>query len=237
MPTQSRYRCVATLRSHTTGARACVLSNKASEQSGAQVKCVAALSNGRVVSGSWDRTLMVWGASSELPPDAELRDVDKIEPRVDCSSTPRRAQVLCVAALPNGRVVSGSGDRHAQGGISEFMPPDTMASAGRRLVEQRVDASPSTRRAQVMCVADPTEPHRRVRIGRHYRSRCGTYPRGQCIDADRAHEGRGAGVQSNRASTPRLTTGGRSFASPSCRTAASCPGRTTARSRCGRVER
>ena len=64
MPTQSRYRCVATLRGHTTNARACVLSNKASEQSGAQVQCVAALSNGRVVSGSYDRTLMVWGASS-----------------------------------------------------------------------------------------------------------------------------------------------------------------------------
>ena len=31
--------------------------------------------------------------------------------RVDCSSTPRRAQVLCVVALSNGRVVSGSRDR------------------------------------------------------------------------------------------------------------------------------
>ena len=60
MPTQSRYRCVATLRGHTTNARACVLSNKASEQSGAQVRCVAALPNGRVVSGSWDNTLKVW---------------------------------------------------------------------------------------------------------------------------------------------------------------------------------
>ena len=30
--------------------------------------------------------------------------------RVDCSSTPRRAQVWCVAVLPNGDVVSGSDD-------------------------------------------------------------------------------------------------------------------------------
>ena len=29
---------------------------------------------------------------------------------VDCSSTPRGAQVYCVAALPDGRVVSGSYD-------------------------------------------------------------------------------------------------------------------------------
>ena len=33
-----------------------------------------------------------------------------VEPRVDCSSTPRGAQVYCVAALPDGRVVSGSDD-------------------------------------------------------------------------------------------------------------------------------
>ena len=33
-----------------------------------------------------------------------------VEARVDRSSTPRRAQVLCVAALSNGRLVSGSSD-------------------------------------------------------------------------------------------------------------------------------
>ena len=34
-----------------------------------------------------------------------------VEPRVDCSSTPRRAQVRCVAVQSNGRVVSASVDR------------------------------------------------------------------------------------------------------------------------------
>ena len=33
-----------------------------------------------------------------------------VEQRVDCSPTPRRAQVNCVAALPDGRVVSGGRD-------------------------------------------------------------------------------------------------------------------------------
>ena len=33
-----------------------------------------------------------------------------VEQRVDCSSTPRGAQVKCVVALSNGRVVSGSFD-------------------------------------------------------------------------------------------------------------------------------
>ena len=33
-----------------------------------------------------------------------------VEPCVNCSSTLRRAQVLCIAVLPHGRVVSGSGD-------------------------------------------------------------------------------------------------------------------------------
>ena len=117
MPTQARHRCVARLRGHTSNARACVLSNKASEQSGAQVRCVAALPNGHVVSGSDDNTLMVWDMSTgqcRRTLRGHTRDARRrrpVEPRVDRSSTPRRAQVWCVAALPDGRVVSGSDDR------------------------------------------------------------------------------------------------------------------------------
>ena len=95
MATQSDYRCVATLRGHTNWARACVLSNKASEQqSGAQVTCVAALSNGRVVSGSGDCTLRVWDVSSGeclgtlRGHTRHARHRRPVEPCVDCSSTP-----------------------------------------------------------------------------------------------------------------------------------------------------
>ena len=176
MADELRYRCVATLRGHTNNARACVLSNKASEQqSGAQDLCVAALPDGRVVSGSGDRTLKVWDVSRgrlvrtlrghtdsarrrrPVEPIARRRRDGRrsgVSPpcrttascpgrgttrsrcgtcrevgssgrcagtrtqrgagvqstqRVDRSSTQRRAQVNCVAALPNGRVVSGGG--------------------------------------------------------------------------------------------------------------------------------
>ena len=80
--------------------------------------CVAALPNGNcyIVSGSWDRTLKVWDASSGeclqtlRGHTGVARRRRPVERRVDRSSTPRRAQVLCVAVLPNGRVVSGSDD-------------------------------------------------------------------------------------------------------------------------------
>ena len=80
--------------------------------------CVAALPNGNcyIVSGSWDRTLKVWDASSGeclqtlRGHTGVARRRRPVERRVDRSSTPRRAQVLCVAVLPNGRVVSGSRD-------------------------------------------------------------------------------------------------------------------------------
>ena len=47
------------------------------------------------MSGSNDNTLKVWDASN----------------RASIASTPRGAQVICVAVLRNGRVVSGSRDR------------------------------------------------------------------------------------------------------------------------------
>ncbi len=78
--------------------------------------CVTVLSNGRVVSGSIDNTLMVWDA---LTGDCRqtlhghtnvARRRRPVEQRDDCSPTLRGAQVMCVAVLPNGRVVSGSRD-------------------------------------------------------------------------------------------------------------------------------
>ena len=82
----------------------------------AQVDCVAALSHGRVVSGSSDNTLKVWDVSSgdclyTLNGHTNWAGCRRpVEQRDDCSPTLRGAQVMCVAVLPNGRVVSGSRD-------------------------------------------------------------------------------------------------------------------------------
>ena len=81
----------------------------------AQVRCVAVLSNGRIVSGSDDRRLKVWNVSSGACLQTlrghrrTVRGRRPVKPRVDRSSTPRRAQVRCVA-VQYGRVVSGSED-------------------------------------------------------------------------------------------------------------------------------
>ena len=83
----------------------------------AQVRSVAVLLNGNIVSGSGDNTLKVWDASSERCLQTLRGHMDSVrrrrpvKPRVDRSSTPRRAQVLCVAVLSNGDIVSGSLDR------------------------------------------------------------------------------------------------------------------------------
>ena len=78
--------------------------------------CVAVMPNGRIVSGSGDHTLKVWDVSSGQCLQTlsghnwPARGRRPVEQRVDRSSTPRRAQVSCVVALSNGRVVSGSSD-------------------------------------------------------------------------------------------------------------------------------
>ena len=85
---------------------------------GAQVLCVAVLPNGRIVSGSIDDTLKVWDATSGTclhtltGHTSTARHQCPKELRIDCSSTPRGAQVMCVAVLSKGRVVSGSGDSY-----------------------------------------------------------------------------------------------------------------------------
>ena len=92
-------RCLRTLRGHSY-----------------QVRVVAVLEGDRIVSASVDHTLKVWSLTSGeclqtlRGHTGVARRRRPVERRVDRSSTPRRAQVLCVAVLPNGRVVSGSRD-------------------------------------------------------------------------------------------------------------------------------
>ena len=80
--------------------------------------CVAVLPNGQVVSGSLDDTLIFWDASDgrrvrQL--EGHRGDARPRRPtRVAASGArlrPPRAQVSCVAVLPNGQIVSGSSDK------------------------------------------------------------------------------------------------------------------------------
>ena len=67
--------------------------------------------------GSQDRTLKVWDALTGACIQTLTGHTNyalrrrPVGPRIGRSSTPRGAQVSCVVALPNGRVVSGSNDR------------------------------------------------------------------------------------------------------------------------------
>ena len=68
---------------------------------------VACLSNERVVSASDDKTIKVWNLAGGIPlPGSPIF-------RVECLHTLRghRSSVLCVAALPRDRIVSGSRDK------------------------------------------------------------------------------------------------------------------------------
>jgi len=160
-------------------------------------------------------------------------------PRVDRSSTPRRAQVECVAVLPNGRIVSGSIDctlkvwrrstgecrRTLTGHTDWARRPRPVKPRGRSLADAATGAGPVRRRP-------PGRP-RRVRVARPHAQGVGRVERSVPPDVDRAHpRAAPASTRHNafdRSSTPR---GRRSRASPSCRTATSCPARAT-RSWCG----
>ena len=157
----------------------------------AQVLCVAALPNGHVVSGSADRTLMVWNVAT-----GECRQIWRghtesvrrrrpVKPRGRSLFDAARAQVTCVAVLSNGRVVSGSAYR-------TLMVSNVSTGECRQIWRGHTESLnyPSVRRRR------PDEQKRRLLVD--------------------ACEGR------------------RSAASPSCRTATSCPYQRTTSS-CGRM--
>ena len=116
-----------------------------------------------------------------------------VKPCVDCSPTPRRAQVWCVAALPDGHVVSGSRDDKlkvwdaSSGRRLRTLTGHTGAARRRRPVDTTrrllVDAATGTG-SERRC---PFERQHRVRVGRQHAQSVGRVERTVPPDAARAH--------------------------------------------------
>jgi len=231
-------RCAGTRTTFGAG----VLSNKASEQSGAQVQCVAALPNGRVVSGSGDRTLMVWGASSgeclgTLRGHARYarhrRPVDTTR-RTLVDAVRGAGQLRRRPAERRRRVWVGRPHAQGLGRVERSVPPEaerahelsaapaSSRTARRSLVDAATGAGRVRRR--------PVERPRRVWVERRHAQGVGPVDRRLPRDAERALRFRAAPASSRTARliARRRREGRRSGASPRCRTAASCPDRRTA---------
>ena len=215
----------------------------------AQVRCVAALSKDRVVSGSRDNTLKVWDASNGECLQTLSGHTDWARRRRPVDTTRRslvdaaRAQVVCVAVLPNGRIVSGSDDRTlkvwdaSSGECLRTLTGHTYGARRRRPVEPSGRSLVDAARGAGHVRRRPVERPRRVRVGRRHAQGVGRVERSVPPDAERAHE-RSTAPASSRHSMSiarRRRDGRRSRASPSCRTATSFLGVdiATTRSRCG----
>ena len=97
MAAETSYRCVTT-RSYGTSKARRRRPCRTARPDAAQVYCVAALPDGRVVSGSDDNTLKVWGALTFPHPTLTGHTGSVLrrrpdEPRVDRPSTPRLERV------------------------------------------------------------------------------------------------------------------------------------------------
>ena len=166
--------------------------------------------------------------------------------RIDHTLTPRRARAGQVRRRPaeRPRRVRVVGP-HAQGvgRVEQRVPPDadrahelcaapaSSRTARRSLVDAARNAGPVRRR--------PAERPRHIRLERRHAQGMGPVERSMPPHADRAHEPCAAPASSrhNASIARRRRDGRRSCASSPCRTAASCPGRATARSRCGKMSR
>jgi hypothetical protein len=119
---------------------------------------------------------------------ASTRHID----RVDCSSTPRGAQVYCVAVLSNDRVVSGSSDNRLKvwnvltGDCRQTLSGHTSSARRRRPVEPCGDCS-STPRGAGPVRRRPAERPRRVWVARPHAQGVGRLERSVPPHAERAH--------------------------------------------------
>ncbi len=186
-----------------------------------------------------------------VPPDAERAHGPRAAPAssrhnaFDRSSTLRGTQVNCVAALPNGHVVSGSWDRTlkvwdaSSGECLGTLRGHTSSARRRRPVDTTrrslLDAATGTGLVR----RRPVERPRRVRVGRRHAQGVGRVDRSVPTDADRARGPRAMPVSSRTTLliARRRRDGRRSMASLSCRTATLCPDHGTARSGSGKMAR
>ena len=251
MAAQSRYRCAATLRGHTYWAR-----RRRPVDTTRRSLVDAARGAGLVRRRPAERPPRVrvvgWHAQGvgpverSVPPDIARAHGLCAAPASSRTARPSlvdaaSAQARCVAALPIGRIVSGSDDGTLKvWDVSSAQCLRTLSGhTGRALRRRPVD---TTRRSLVDAARGaghvrhrPPERSRRVRVGRPHAQGLGSVERSVPPDAARAHE-LGAAPASSRTArliARRRRDGRRSGASPSCRTATSCPGRATTRSRCG----
>ena len=242
--------CLGTLRGHTRSARhrrpvkPCVDCSPTPRR--AQVWCVAALPDGHVVSGSRDDKLKVWDASSgrrlrtltgHTGAARRRRPVDTTRRLLVDAATGTGSERRCPFERQH-RVRVGRQHAQSVGRVERTVPPDAARAHGLR-------ATPASSQTVRRLLADtstgaglvrrrPADRRRRVRVARPHAQGVGRRDR-HLPDADRAH-GLCAAPAPSR--TPpliarRRSKGRRSTASPSCRTAASCPARGTTRSRCG----
>ena len=129
-------------------------------------------------------------------------------------------------------------ERYAQGvaEVDRRVPPDADRAHGLGTAPaSRQTKRPSNQGRAGQLRRCPPERPRRVRLARLHAQGVGFFERRVPPHADRAHE-LGAAPASSRTARSiarRRREGRRSGASPPCRTAASCPDRSTARSRCG----
>ena len=147
------------------------------EAARAQVNCVAALGNDRIVSGSADQTISVWNVLSGDRQTLEghtdsARHRRPPEPHNACLWVDAaRPQVKCLTVLSNDLIVSGSKDRTLK--LWEPSSGDCLQTLRghehwvwhQRAVKQRV-ATLSTPRGTGIMRRHPPERLHRIRIGR-----------------------------------------------------------------------
>ena len=247
-----RYRCAATLTGHTNGARRrrpvdTTRRSLVDAARGAGLLRRRAVERPRHFRGG-QQAQGVGPVERRLPPDADRAHGLRAAPASGRTAHRSLVDAATGAGLlrrrPAARQRRVRVERpHAQGveRVEQRVPPD----AERAHVPGAAPGSSLTRRVRSLVDAAtgaglvrrrPVERPRRVRVVRQHAQGVGRDERSVPPYAERAHV-LGAAPTSSRhnASIARRRRDGRrsNASSPSCRTAASCPGRATSRSRCG----